>query len=203
MRPPAAVQATQLPLSAVRACLRRLGESDRVIVRPLDQQQETWEISHDFLVSLLDSIVARRTVSMWRRFRPWLPWTTTAIMGIAAVAISLMTHQNPTELLRKQGWKVSENQGVIVVERDGPIPPESLPILRGSPFRLVLRDPEVSDVTALKELKSLTALDLSGTKVGDVTALKELKSLTALDLSNTPVTDVTALKELKSLRIVR
>ncbi len=43
-------QATLLATSTVRACLRRLGESDRAIVRPLDQQQETWEISHDFLV---------------------------------------------------------------------------------------------------------------------------------------------------------
>src|ERR1035441_10300498 len=100
-------QATQLPPSIVRACFRRLGESDRVIVRPLDRQQETWEISHDFLVPLLDSIVARRTVSLWRRLRPWLPWAATALMGIAAVAIPAMTHQDdPPLALRKQGWKV-------------------------------------------------------------------------------------------------
>ncbi len=38
-------QATELPPSSVRACLRRLGESDRAMVRPLDRQQETWEFA--------------------------------------------------------------------------------------------------------------------------------------------------------------
>jgi hypothetical protein len=193
------VQATQLPPSAVRACLRRLGESDRVIVRPLDQQQETWEISHDFLVPLLDSIVARRTVSLWRRFRPWLPWTATVVMGIAVFAIPLMTREDPTVALRKQGWIVSENQGVIVVARQGPIPPESLSLLRGRPFGLRLSGANFTDVSVLRGLNGLTSLGLSGTPVNDVSALKDLKSLTSLDLSYTRVSDVSALKDLKSL----
>jgi len=73
-------QAAILQPSTVRACMRRLGESDRAIVRPLDQQQDTWEISHDFLVPLLEVIVARKTSTLWRRFRPWLPWIATTIM---------------------------------------------------------------------------------------------------------------------------
>lgn len=73
-----------LPKSEVRGCLRTLGMSDRGIVRPLDEQQETWEIAHDFLVPLLDSILARRRVPLWRRFRPWVPWVSAAMLLISA-----------------------------------------------------------------------------------------------------------------------
>ena len=190
-------QATLVAPAGVRACLRRLGESDRAIVRPLDEQQETWEISHDFLVPLLDSIVARRTVSWWRSFRPWLPWTAAAVMGIAAVAVPLMTRQDPRVELTRQGWTVSENLGVLNLYNDN-IPPESVPVLRSlPPFVLTLSD--VRDISALRELKNLTELNLSNTSVNDASALRELKNLTQLDLSETKVTDVSVLRELKSL----
>jgi Leucine-rich repeat (LRR) protein len=196
-------QATTLAPSAVRASLRRLGESDRVIVRPLDQQQETWEISHDFLVPLLDSIVARRVVSLWRRFRPWLPWTATVVLGIAAIAIPLMTSQrlNPRAVLTTQGWTVSETGGILYVQRDGPIPPESMSILRGlrTELSLWLRNANMRDVSVLRELKNLKQLILSGTYVTDVSALGELKNLTQLALIGTKVADVSALRQLKNL----
>jgi hypothetical protein len=73
-----------------------------------------------------------------------------------------------------EGWKVNEDQGVLVVERNGSVPPESLPILRGRPFDLVLFGPTVTDISILRNLKSLTSLNLSSTKVADVTALKEI-----------------------------
>jgi len=175
------VQSTALATSAVRACLRRLGESDRVIVRPLDHQQEAWEIAHDFLVPLLDSVVARRTVSLWRRFRPWLPWTAAAVMGIAAI-VPLILRQDPSVALRKQGWMVSEYQGILNLRLSGPIPPQSVSILRGihPPFSLDLGGTLVTDVSPLQELKNLTQLDLSGTKVTDVSPLRELKNLTII-----------------------
>jgi Leucine-rich repeat (LRR) protein len=197
-------RATLIAPATVRACLRRLGESDRAIVRPLDQQQETWEISHDFLVPLLDSIVARRMASWWLSFRPWLPWTAAGVMGIAALVVPLMTHQDPTVELRRQGWTVSESDGVLLL-RNTNIPPKSVPILRGlnSSFGLDLRtyDRNVSlaDVSALRGLKNLTRLNLSVTKVADVSALSELKNLTQLNLNNTKVADVSALSELKNL----
>lgn len=129
-------QATQISPSAVRACLRRLGESDRAIVRPLDQQQEVWEISHDFLVPLLDSTVARGTVSFWRRFRPWLPWTATAVMGIAAAAIPLMkpgklliaSRANIKEYSTRADWSAASS-GVTLIDFEGLAPDKgSLPV---------------------------------------------------------------------------
>ncbi len=194
-------EATLLPPSSVRACLRRLGEPDRAIVRPLDRQQETWEISHDFLVPLLDSIVARRTTTLWRRARPWLPWTATALIAIAAIAIPLTTRPDPRAALIAQGWTVSKEGGVLDVLRKSPIPPASISILRSlpSPLSLELSSSDVTDVSALRELKSLTYLDLHGTKVTDISALRDLKNLMQLDLSVTNVTDVSPLRELTNL----
>jgi hypothetical protein len=51
----------------------------------------------------------------------------------------------------------------------------------------------------LKDLKSLTSLDLSGTKVVRIAPLKDLKSLTSLNLDYTLVADIAPLKDLKSL----
>jgi Leucine-rich repeat (LRR) protein len=195
------VAATGLPLPAVRACLRRLGESDRAVLRPLDQPQETWEISHDFLVPLLDAIVARRTLSLWRRFRPWLPWAAAAVLGIAAVAIPLIERQDPTVALRKQGWSVSEEKGTLALDREDNIPPESIPILRGlsAPFSLYLGYPTITDVSALRELKNLKTLDLSSSTVTDLSPLGGLKNLTALNLEGVLATDLSALRGLKNL----
>jgi Leucine Rich repeats (2 copies) len=192
--------ATQVPALALRACLRRLGESDRAIVRPLDKDQETWEISHDFLVPLLDSIVARRTVSLWRQVRPWMPWTATAVLAVAVVAVHALTQADPRAELRAQGWSIGERGGALVVERWSPIPPASVPILRGRPFSLILSGvPEVPDVSVLRELRKMTSLTLSVTKAGDVSALGELTNLTFLDLSGPEITDVSALKNLTRL----
>jgi Leucine-rich repeat (LRR) protein len=194
-------RATALAPSSVRACLRRLGESERAIVRPLDREQETWEISHDFLVPLIDSIVARGTISLWRSFRPWLPWFTTAMMGIAAVASSIITGGNPTVMLAKEGWLLSEDRGVLRLQRRSPVTDVAMSRLRdlGQPFSLNLSDSGLTDLSDLGHLKSLVALDLSGTKVTNVAALRELKSLTHLDLSSTKVTDISPLRDLKSV----
>jgi conflict system STAND superfamily ATPase len=80
---------TGLDRATILGCLRRLGQSDRSIVRPLDPAQERWEISHDFLVPLLDSIVARWRVSFWKRFRVWSPWITAASLVFAVDLISI------------------------------------------------------------------------------------------------------------------
>jgi hypothetical protein len=69
--------------TVVHGCMLVLGQADRAIVRPIDSRQQTWEISHDFLVPLLDSIVSRKSVSAWRLSRPYLPWLAAAILVIA------------------------------------------------------------------------------------------------------------------------
>lgn len=210
----------RLPVTVVRVALRRLGESDRGIVRALDAQEETWEISHDFLVPLLDAIVARGLRPLWRRIRPWLPWTSVA--AIAVTAGLTVLGQDPIGLLLEQGWQIEDAGGVLTVSRSNPIDERDTHILLQvtTPIKVVLRGKAVLDLPALKRLTNLTQLDLhtpysrtdlSALKeftnlsrltldgVTDLSALKGLTNLTQLKLSDSYLTDVSALKGLTNL----
>ena len=159
-RPPQTVEeiakGSGVEAAAVRECLWALGQSDRGIVRPLDRDQQRWEIAHDFLVPLLDSIVARWRVSVWRRSRPWLPWIAAAALALAAAVV--LNLRDPVHELAELGWSVRTKGNKWDISFAGAPPAESLRALRHIP-------------------KSLTSLYLGGTKVSDVSALKDLKSL--------------------------
>jgi hypothetical protein len=214
--------ATGFGEAAVRGCFRTLGQTERGIVRALDPDQETWEISHDFLVPLLDSIIARWSVSFWRRVRPWVPWIAAATLGLVLVALSI-SPPDPLARLVALGWGLQRTEtGDLELMFDHENPPfrESLDSLRRvgplwmkvtslngiqvlrelrSLTELDIRGTKVTDLAPLRELRSLTVLDLTGTKVTDLAPLCELRSLTKLDISGTNVTDLAPLRELRSL----
>jgi Leucine-rich repeat (LRR) protein len=217
-------QETAIEPAAVRGCLRVLGQSDRAIVRPLDADQQTWEISHDFLVPLLDSIVSRWTISLWKRVRPWLPWAAAATLAVVLIGASSW-QRDPLADLADLGWQVrrTDDGGV---ELSSGTPPEgsagALAKIKG-PIRmrigeigrvsewgaaknligLDLHGGKVSDVSPLKALENLTELYLSDTDVSDVSPLKNLKNLSLLELLDTDVSDVSSLKDLKNLTSLR
>jgi internalin A len=56
-----------------------------------------------------------------------------------------------------------------------------------------------SDISPLKELKSLTRVNLSNNEISEVFSLRELKSLTKLNLSHNQIVDIRVLEELESL----
>jgi len=64
---------------------------------------------------------------------------------------------------------------------------------------MTLMTTQVSDLSFLKELRSLESVDLSYTRVTDLKPLKKLKRLRELRLRFTPVTDLAPLKDLKDL----
>ncbi len=205
----------------VRGCLRLLGQSDRAIVRPVDAQQTTWEISHDFLVPLLDSITANWRTSLWRRSRPWLPWIGVAVLAIVALSIPTW-RKDPIRELTDMGWTVRKTGNGLILTIAGVPPKESLSVLMrtGVPLAIELHafdnsisqwgdlnltyldvsGSPVDNVEPLRELKTLTYLNLSSTRVTNLEPLRELKNLETLDLSNTEVNDVEPLRDLKSLR---
>jgi len=206
----------------VRGCMRTLGRFDRAVVRPLDADQQTWEISHDFLVPLLDSILARWKVSLWRSFRTWLPWIAAALMA-ATVLVATNWKTNPITELARLGWAVQRKDKHLSLEFVGSPPQKSFAILQrlDMPLEIKLRELDsinnipwtslktvttldltnarVRDVSALKDLKSLSILNLSATQVSDISALKDLQSLSALDLHATRVSDISALRDIKNL----
>ena len=65
--------------------------------------------------------------------------------------------------------------------------------------RLSLQNNQISDITALSELKGLDELDLSGNRIRTVQPLTELDSLRSLNLDRNPLTDCTELRSLRFL----
>lgn len=189
---------TNIDSAAVRGCLRVLGQEDRAIVRPLNESQETWEISHDFLVPMLDSILIRWTVSLWRRARPWLPWVGAAAMGLGAIAVSNMK-SDPRELMNI-GWNIQPTDNGIVAKIQYPDKISSLEPLSGlNLYALDISGAKIKSLKPLQEFKRLSELNISQTEVTDLTPLSKLHALSKLDLSGTRVTDLTPLNGLTNL----
>ncbi|NMF56773.1 leucine-rich repeat domain-containing protein [Pseudanabaena yagii] len=65
---------------------------------------------------------------------------------------------------------------------------------------LMLSNPQVTDLSFLRELTQLNFLMLSNTQVTDVSPLRELTQLNILMLSNTQVTDLSPLRDLTQLK---
>jgi Leucine-rich repeat (LRR) protein len=213
---------TKLDMAAVRGCLRVLGQNDRAIVRALDAEQQTWEISHDFLVPLLDSIVARWTVSLWRKTRPWLPWAAGAALVVLAIGTANW-RKDPLIELTDMGWAVQKSDRGLGLAFAGGVPPKaSLPALRRihsnlgvglvaidssiSEWRtlpnlsvLQLSNSSVNNLEPLSGLKSLSGLDINNTAVSDLEPIKGLTNLAGLDISSTPVSDLDPLRNLVKL----
>lgn len=179
--------------------LFKLGEADRGIVHALDPEYKIWEISHDFLVPMIDSILARWRVSAWRRVRPWLPLVyAVALFATLFVAPRLVT--DPIAELNKLGWAIhhtdARNPGDADLVQDGieyvftfkSIPtPESVHVLKRVPipFAVVLTDIHSFDSSAYGDWSGLTnlrRLDFSGASNGfsDISAIKNLSQLTSV-----------------------
>lgn len=182
----------------IRGCLWVLGQSDRAIVRPLDADQQTWEISHDFLVPLLDSITARWTISLWRRFRPWLPWLAATMLTVGAVVGSAWK-KHPVVELDELGWQIQRGDFALSLSFEGDPPPESFRALKRIGERLHVSLRNTSTVAQLRDVTSLVSLYIADNKIHNLSFLEDLKHLENLDISGNPVSDLTPLSNLKAL----
>jgi Leucine-rich repeat (LRR) protein len=208
-------QSTGTDPAEVRGCLRVLGRSDRAIVRPVDADQQTWEISHDFLVPLLDSIVIRWTTSFRRRLRPWLPWIAASVLAVASL-VGAKWEKSSVRQLEDLGWHARTNDNILELQFEGIPPKESTGILQHirCEFHITLERPAPQmaasgpqkhirdDLTGIMEwrtLKALSALDVVGLQVTDVSPLSGFTNLSSLRLKNGPLDDVSALKNLTNL----
>jgi ankyrin repeat protein len=62
-------EATRIGEHAVTGCL--LGLGNQGLVRRIDERENVWEISHDFVARLLAHVLSTWRVGLWRRARPW------------------------------------------------------------------------------------------------------------------------------------
>lgn len=76
--------------------------------------------------------------------------------------------------------------------------PQCLELLSATQ-KLDLSETEVSNISVLSKITTLTNLDLSSTRISDISTLQGLTSLTNLNLSSTRISDISALQGLTSL----
>ncbi len=81
----------------------KLEEPERAIVRRLNEEGTVWEISHDFLVPIIDSFLAQWMASFWRTVRPWLPAACLAVLLLVILATRWM-YPDPIAELTRLGW---------------------------------------------------------------------------------------------------
>jgi internalin A len=65
---------------------------------------------------------------------------------------------------------------------------------------LNLKDNQITDISFLKDLKSLTILNLSTNKITDISFLQDLKGLTILDIQNNNINDISNFKDITFLK---
>jgi ankyrin repeat protein len=63
-------QVTHFPKAVIQVCLLVLGSLG--LVRRLDEREDLWEISHDFVARLLNHVLGTWRRSLWQTVRPWL-----------------------------------------------------------------------------------------------------------------------------------
>ena len=63
-----------------------------------------------------------------------------------------------------------------------------------------LSNAQISDISVLKDLTSLTQLNLGGNQISDISALKDFTRLQSLFLSNNQISDISALKDFTRLQ---
>jgi hypothetical protein len=185
----------------------KLSEPERGIVHALDADHRVWEISHDFLVPMIDAMLANWRVSLWRKTRPWVPIAYLAIL-LVVLYVAPRLVPDPLRQLNDLHWHTHIldrqepndrellKQGIryeLVFDRTPP--PESVRAMKRirEPFSIRLRIIHSFDVAhfeSWKDLTQLKRLDLYRNQLSDVSGLSQLpRCLNWLNLSSTGITD--------------
>jgi hypothetical protein len=98
-----------LPANLVRGTLLHLGNEG--LVRPLDREQNTWEISHDFLARILNNILAGWRVTLIQAVRPWALPASLAVWALAVLALLQWGRTHHVDRVRQailaKGYQIS------------------------------------------------------------------------------------------------
>jgi hypothetical protein len=183
---------TALTPRQVQGVMFQLGDPERGIVHALDPEYTMWEISHDFLVPMIDSMLAQWRVSLLRKLRPWLPLGYVAVL-LAALFLVPRLIPDPIADLNRLHW------GTKVVDANNP----SYAEYAKSGIKYVLTFdsiPPPASVRDLQRMPGLFEVELSGVHAFDTAHFGTwagLANLKALDLKANPeLTDISAAKRL-------
>lgn len=185
----------------------KLADPERGIVHALDSDCRVWEISHDFLVPIIDSILAGWTTSSWSKIRPWLPLGYVVIF-VLLLYVAPRLFPNPVSELIKLQWQARElndrrpddqpllRQGIrfdfAYKTTNGTMPPpESTRVLRRVSEKFIVHFTglkKFDDATfgEWRNMNQLWGLYLGGNHFQDTSGLRDLPpSLVQLGLADT------------------
>ena len=208
---------TGLGTSTVRGCLRRLARQS--LVRPLDEAQETWEISHDFLAQIIGQHLGRMRLPPWRG---WVRWVAPAALSVWLCTLigaiwywQTITIDRSVEALSLLGISVTDDSQAIIMQSgfSGAGLAAAAPYLDLLTRAGVVRQFHVDlsyieDVSPLASLPKLESLSLSSAlsawerrrQVLDLSPLADLVALRRLSLLHLSVSDLSPLSDLTALR---
>lgn len=135
-----------------------------------------------------------------RRFlwRVLLLFSVVAVAGTICLSLYVHTAMKKTVGQRKTIAKIESLGGYVLTQFGGSGDNWiRRNLVENSVFVVNLSDTQFSDVSHLKELKGLIALDVSGTEVTDLTPIVNLERLNWLSVANTPVSDLTPISKLR------
>jgi hypothetical protein len=197
---------TSLTPRQAQGVMFKLGDPERGIVHALDPEYSVWEISHDFLVPMIGSMLAQWRVSAWKRIRPWLPLGYAAALLIALFVAPRFV-ADPIGELNKLHWQTRlidannpddaelAKSGIKYVLTHNSIPPSKSARFLGripDPFAVELTGVNAFDTAhfgAWSGLSKLVSLTLSADPVTDISAAKALPHVTQIEIDSSSLSD--------------
>lgn len=183
---------TGLDAAALDGHLHHLGRAGLlrcVNASEAEPERRVWQISHDFLATLIERVLDGLHRTFWRTVRPWLaPAVVGVVIAVGVIWPWVEKHQ-AISFLANEGFTWNESNAAIVVGTKQGKSIENLDHLAASFRRLKPRKLDLSYCTALQNvddlqrLTSLQSLDLSYcTALQNVDGLNGLTSLQSLNL---------------------
>ncbi len=129
--------------------------------RPLDESQETWEISHDFLVPMLDSILARWSISLWRRSRPSVLLDRRSPPGYICHSDCANFRRDPILELAAEGWQLQRTPDALIANIQGLPPVQSIQAMQRVHLPIHIKASAIDGSTSMFRAVNLTTLTCS------------------------------------------
>ena len=204
----------------VKGILRSL--RDDGLVRPLDQNGESWQIAHDFLARQIGLLLGRLRRSAWQTAALWAaPVLLLGLVG-ALLAVPWWSRVQAHAELREMGCpangpaneieifcfgsdlsRMAAPAGVVGVKSLATkwFFSKDLKAIRSltTLTSLDIKDANIESLEPLRELTALTSLKLTRVEVSSLEPIRELTALASLELTGTKVSSLEPLRELTAL----
>ena len=154
------------------------------------QGRRVWQISHDFLATLIERVLDRMHRTIWRSTRAWLAPGMFIVSFVTVFFVHRASMQRDVSLLANKGFMWIPAESAIVVEDKGrtntSLSECSIAIKHLNPVVLDLHScKSLANVDGLYGLHSLQSLDISrADRLDNVNGLSGLSSLTNLNLAS-------------------